>query len=317
MSKRPKLSKPIEYDVLYASQFRCCICGSSRVQIHHIDFDRTNNDPKNLAVLCTPHHNDAHTTSTVTKNLTPAHIRKAKKQWESLLAENLAAGSSLNSPEGPLFRYWSYHDLRLFIFLKQSGIDPTLSEYFDDLFSANIIDAKGLPTYQSGNTRVKSSTLYRDLHARDALHLNSYLANLTDELIRLTKPKMINLTWPSKAVRSMLEPGSITYLCRQFYFRTIEDNESYVTKEMHTSANGFRAIAQFDTRNVHSTSALSHFSGNSVVAGLFLVRSADQDPNKSRSTLIKLTPIALGTGFLSLSGHKPLVAIQREEEEEA
>lgn len=37
--------------------------GRGRVQRHHIDSDRLNNQPDNIAFLCVRHHNDAHRAS--------------------------------------------------------------------------------------------------------------------------------------------------------------------------------------------------------------------------------------------------------------
>jgi len=59
MAKRPKLPSNVERGIQILSGFKCCLCGTHGIQIHHIDGDRTNNDPANLAALCLPHHDEA------------------------------------------------------------------------------------------------------------------------------------------------------------------------------------------------------------------------------------------------------------------
>jgi len=40
---------------------KCAICGSTKnIVVHHIDYDRTNNELENLKVLCKKHHQEIH-----------------------------------------------------------------------------------------------------------------------------------------------------------------------------------------------------------------------------------------------------------------
>jgi hypothetical protein len=48
-------------------------------QIAHIDRNRANHDPGNLAYLCIPHHDAYDSTTSQSKGLTPDELRYAKK----------------------------------------------------------------------------------------------------------------------------------------------------------------------------------------------------------------------------------------------
>jgi hypothetical protein len=81
---RTKIPKAIEDKVLAANRHLCCICHieSRAVQIHHIDGDPTNNDIKNLAVLCTQHHEEVERKSPQGKGYRPSEVAIYKEQWE-------------------------------------------------------------------------------------------------------------------------------------------------------------------------------------------------------------------------------------------
>jgi hypothetical protein len=55
---RVEVPSEIASEVLFASDYTCCVCNSRDfpIQIHHIDDDPSNNAKDNLAALCTPCH---------------------------------------------------------------------------------------------------------------------------------------------------------------------------------------------------------------------------------------------------------------------
>ena len=69
--------------LLVEAKHACVICGASRVQIHHIDGNKQNNDQSNLIVLCVRHHDEAEMSKegrSFTANLTPAQLRLYKEK---------------------------------------------------------------------------------------------------------------------------------------------------------------------------------------------------------------------------------------------
>jgi len=73
MENRFKIPQKIQDKILTSAQHRCCICGNSDVQLHHIDGNPNNNDIGNLAVLCPTHHAMVH--GNLTKRITPSQLR--------------------------------------------------------------------------------------------------------------------------------------------------------------------------------------------------------------------------------------------------
>lgn len=67
---------------MFLNEASCCVCGKSNIQIHHIDGNNTNNKLKNLAVLCTEHHDQASSRSSMTRHLSAPLVRRFKSDWE-------------------------------------------------------------------------------------------------------------------------------------------------------------------------------------------------------------------------------------------
>jgi len=89
--KRVKIPEDIEAKVLAANRHTCCICNveHKKVQIHHIDGDPSNNDMKNLAVICLYCHSDAHTNGAFVRNLTPDLVKLYNESWREIVSLRL------------------------------------------------------------------------------------------------------------------------------------------------------------------------------------------------------------------------------------
>ena len=87
MADRVEIPREVADAVLFASDRQCCICrdGNTRVQIHHIDGDRSNNEFDNLAVICLDHHSEAHSSDAFVRNLTPGLLRQYNENWRAVV----------------------------------------------------------------------------------------------------------------------------------------------------------------------------------------------------------------------------------------
>jgi len=81
-----KLEK-VESKAMFDNNHTCCICRdkSKDVQIHHIDGNRSNNDPNNLAVLCLDHHSKASGKRGFGRRYSELEVKEYKKNWEFLV----------------------------------------------------------------------------------------------------------------------------------------------------------------------------------------------------------------------------------------
>ena len=81
---RKKIPSDIQAKTLFMNDMTCCICmdRSKGVQIHHIDGNPNNNDPNNLAVVCTDHQDKIHKLGGITKGISPEVLKKYKHDWE-------------------------------------------------------------------------------------------------------------------------------------------------------------------------------------------------------------------------------------------
>ena len=87
MVERKRIPRRIEREILFRSEMVCCVCGSTGVQIHHLDGNPSNNDITNLCVLCVKHHAEASSTSTMTRKLDAALLRKFRGEHEAQVAK--------------------------------------------------------------------------------------------------------------------------------------------------------------------------------------------------------------------------------------
>lgn len=94
--ERPYIPAEVRRQVMTEAGHRCIVkhCNEHIVEIHHIDENRENNDPRNLAVLCDKHHKLAHN-----KTISRMDLRKYKE----LLA----------TPQQTLYASASEHDRKL------------------------------------------------------------------------------------------------------------------------------------------------------------------------------------------------------------
>lgn len=65
--------------VLYKSDYKCCVCNERGDHIHHLDSDTSNNNIDNLAFLCFPHHDLASLKGSLRKKLTKEAIIEFRK----------------------------------------------------------------------------------------------------------------------------------------------------------------------------------------------------------------------------------------------
>lgn len=87
MTKRRPLPKTTETAILTQCHRRCCLCfylanvhGVRKGQIAHLNHDRTDHRPSNLAFLCFDHHDEFDSRTSQSKRLTASEVRFYRNQ---------------------------------------------------------------------------------------------------------------------------------------------------------------------------------------------------------------------------------------------
>jgi len=94
-------------EIVLAAARRCCLCvwleqdhRVKRLQIAHLDHDRTNSASENLVPLCLRHHDEYDSISRHTKALQPLELRHYRDEWFFVAAQLYQPSAALIRP-GP------------------------------------------------------------------------------------------------------------------------------------------------------------------------------------------------------------------------
>lgn len=146
---RPPIPTEVLMSVLFANRYQCCVCRNPKLSIivHHIEewAESRLHDIENLAVLCLHHHDEAHSTKLLSRNLDASTLREAKIKWEAEVrrfdAESILAAMRLE------YSSWNYiNELRAFELAKCTEIEFKHLDQFTILFDSGLVQADGLPT---------------------------------------------------------------------------------------------------------------------------------------------------------------------------
>jgi hypothetical protein len=82
--RRKPTPQRVADEVLFKAHHTCCVCRTKGkdVQIHHIDCNRSNARPGNLAVLCLDCHSKVTGKRGFGRSYSPGEVRKYKRSWE-------------------------------------------------------------------------------------------------------------------------------------------------------------------------------------------------------------------------------------------
>jgi hypothetical protein len=86
---RKPIPDNIAASVLVAHDRTCCVCQQrgKRVQVHHIDENPSNNDPKNLAALCFDCHDQTQIKGGFARSLTAEQVINYRDEWIGRVAD--------------------------------------------------------------------------------------------------------------------------------------------------------------------------------------------------------------------------------------
>jgi len=92
---REKLLKTKQAEILFQNRHTCCICHDRNkdVQIHHIDNNNSNNNLKNLAVLCLDCHSKVTGKRGLGKSYSELELKRYKQEWEVFMKREVGLSS--------------------------------------------------------------------------------------------------------------------------------------------------------------------------------------------------------------------------------
>lgn len=135
MLKRSSIPSRVIREVLFRNEAACCICGKSNVQIHHIDGNHSNNEMKNLAVLCSEHHDQASSRSSMTRRLDASLVRRFKVDWEARISRKRRIARSNVVKKGDEKTFINFEIKRLVYSLPAFKDKKSTISIFDQLYS--------------------------------------------------------------------------------------------------------------------------------------------------------------------------------------
>ncbi len=294
---RKRISNALATSILYRCAKTCCVCKipQKALQIHHIDENTENNVEENLVALCQDCHDEAHTNHRLSQNLTEERLIAFKNRWEEEIAER-ASEAMLPHSDGISQAMWTYVNhqwLPEIMRAKHVSFDP---ERFSLLRAENLIDEDGFPIFQTEPRGRVLATVYDHFDCADARHLHLMYIDAVDKLILNSNPIELGAIWKKSEMRSVLNPGALCFCIRGFRFKRIGRRENKEENRLaYAQSKGIRIEFLVNTRHMYGDSSLYlHFTGNSVVAVLMIVRNI---VTENGLLLIQATPLAMGTGF--------------------
>ena len=145
---RKKIPLRTVTEIRYRNRNTCCICRDPKkgVVIHHIDGNRNNNDPSNLAVVCLEHHDEIHKKGGITRRISPELVKKFKHDWELVIRNQWVQryGPLKTVLEKALFRFEIRKTCYELVTLKDDDTDG-INQRLDFLTALNVLE---VPTNQ-------------------------------------------------------------------------------------------------------------------------------------------------------------------------
>jgi hypothetical protein len=305
---RKAIAMKLRLKLMYDSQYLCAVCQQRGSHIHHIDKDNSNNQEDNLVVLCTNHHDDAHTKRELSQNLTPSALRDAKRKWltsvdeQRSLTATMAGQLSLtgNNSLSSIGITWGYiNHRRVGQLAKPALLDLNAKSYFHYCVAKGIIDRRGIlikpARAKSANSYIQNA-VYDWYEHGDDQRLHSIYTTFVDQISRSVRPIHLEReSWTKNRIKSLVRAGDFVFLNRAFYFKGLKETRTNQQRQVYTFKQKIRVEFFVDTINMFGTTSMTvSFSGRKVCAALVQVKSMEE---KKGTLVLYCTPIALGVGF--------------------
>lgn len=292
---RPAIPPDILTKVLFANRWVCCICRDAErpVIVHHIRpwAESHDHSADNLAVLCTQHHGEAHTTRGLEVTLTSPRLRDAKQLWETeaarLDAVAIQQGTQLQSDS------WLYFNhLRLLELALTSGVKLNEVQGYGAALRAEVCDSDG----NIVKTAAPDGFIYGDL---DSIPLYRYMRSVLYAFLEHATVRNISDDLDRGVLKTLVVEGDLIYVQGLHIFSDVQSGPRNAQPvNGRRSANKVEIAFVFDRREATSTSAWTAWlRGSHGVGSLLQVKQVNRNGDRLR---ILGTVIAIRTALEGL-----------------
>ena len=279
---RSSIPSPNLIGVLFANRFLCCVCrdDSKPIAVHHIEpwSESRDHSVSNLAVLCTHHHGEAHSTRALEQTLTPTLLKQLKREWESKVKRidpiAIQKASQIQSDQ------WLYFNhLRIFELANDNAIELVDIPGFTQAKNAGVIDSEGNVTKGAEG----GSFIYRDADGRP---LYRYVKGVLTEVLAQAIPRNVSDHLDRSVMRALIVPNDIIYVQGLHRFKALEERpQGCQLMEGVRSANNVKVRFVFDRAEATSMSAWSIWlTGQNSVGSLIQVRKLERQDGRLEIT---------------------------------
>lgn len=190
---RPPIPPDRLIRTLYDNRWLCCVCRDAErpIIVHHIKpwAESRDHSPANLAVLCSIHHGEAHSSHALELTLTADRLKAAKTTWEQEVSR-LDPLAIFKATQLMSCQWWYFNHLRVFEIAEHVGVDVTQLKGFQAALRNGACDEQGFLCSREGHLYVGhalSHSLYRYMsNMLEAAIGNACVRNISDDLDRGT-----------------------------------------------------------------------------------------------------------------------------------
>jgi hypothetical protein len=246
---RPPIPPDVLIKTLYDNRWVCCVCRDAErpVVVHHIKSwaESRDHSPANLAVLCSVHHGEAHSTHALELTLTADRIKAMKAAWEHSVSRHdplaIFKATQLMSCQ-----WWYFNHLRVFEIAEHVGVEITQLTGFQAALRNRVCDDEGYLCSSDGLLYVgqgRSLSLYRYMsNMLKAAMEHARVRNISDELDRGT-------------LGILITPGDLVFVQGLYHFADIPDGSAADMVRGRRSVNKVEITFVFDRNEATSGSA--------------------------------------------------------------
>ena len=249
-SGRPPIPPEHLVRTLYDNRWLCCVCrdASRPIIVHHIKpwAESRDHSQTNLAVLCSIHHGEAHSTHALELTLTPDRLKAAKATWEQEVSR-LDPLAIFQATQLISCQWWYFNHLRVFEIAEQVGVNVFDLEGFQDALLNGACDAQG-------HIRFRKGPLYAGYALSHAL--KRYMSNMLEATMGHACVRNISDDLDRGTLDRLIIEGDLVFVQGSYSFTNLDpDGSGQVLVRGRRHANKVEVTFVFDRNEGTSGSA--------------------------------------------------------------